>query len=459
MEQRFSAVADSLTDASISSDGLGKIASGITELVSELQDDAVSLDRAELEVLLEVFETFVIVATQPQTVEHPRESLQQLFETEARKRMAGLSISLMGVFQGEPGSIELTTGHLHAIKGSSAMLGLTLVADLTGVMEQVVFDLSRQETKERKSALKPLLRAFAILESLIETPDEGASAVATIKSELEVLLGLEDPPTVQLEIETVNEFLKEYQTDVQVKPLEKRILVVDDEATIAASVAFVLADLDLPVDVASDGAAALDRLNTRPYSLVISDIGMPNIDGFSLLEAMRSDHQFADIPFVLLTARDNEGFRKRGEELGCQDYIVKGSIGGGALRSRVEQLLAAAPSVPKARTSEVNEGSILVFERSETIGTSIAFALSDTTYDLTLVTTEEHVWSRLKSGHFDLVIVSSHEGSDLVTELVDIPCIFVGDLDSAPANVTVVSPESSVLELRTIAESIMSETS
>ncbi len=68
---------------------------------------------------------------------------------------------------------------------------------------------------------------------------------------------------------------------------EGRVLVVDDEPAIRALVAKIVERAGLPVDAASDGAAAIDMLESREYAVVVVDLMMPNVDGYGLIEYLK----------------------------------------------------------------------------------------------------------------------------------------------------------------------------
>ncbi len=98
-----------------------------------------------------------------------------------------------------------------------------------------------------------------------------------------------------------------------------RVLVVDDEPTVREVVASYLERDGLSVDVAADGAAALEALKRRP-DLIVLDIMLPQVGG---LEILREVRRTTEIPVILLTARSDETDRVVGLELGADDYVVK----------------------------------------------------------------------------------------------------------------------------------------
>jgi two-component system response regulator ResD len=99
-----------------------------------------------------------------------------------------------------------------------------------------------------------------------------------------------------------------------------RVLVVDDEPMVREVVAAYLAREGFAVDEAGDGERALELIGQTHPDLVVLDVMLPKLDGFSVLSKVR---RVADVPVILLTARTEEPDRVLGLELGADDYVVK----------------------------------------------------------------------------------------------------------------------------------------
>lgn len=99
-----------------------------------------------------------------------------------------------------------------------------------------------------------------------------------------------------------------------------KILVVDDEKPIADILKFTLEKEGYQVDVCYDGAAAVSNITTKKYDLVLLDIMLPEKDGFQVCKEVR---KVSSIPIIMLTAKDAEGDKVQGLELGADDYITK----------------------------------------------------------------------------------------------------------------------------------------
>ncbi|HEY3488666.1 MAG TPA: ATP-binding protein [Candidatus Deferrimicrobiaceae bacterium] len=102
----------------------------------------------------------------------------------------------------------------------------------------------------------------------------------------------------------------------------ERILIVEDNADLRAYLAGLLG-ARFEVEVAGDGAEALACARANPPSLVLTDVMMPGLDGFGLLERLKFDPLTASVAVVMLTARAELGEKLRGLEIGADDYVLK----------------------------------------------------------------------------------------------------------------------------------------
>ncbi|HEY8483509.1 MAG TPA: response regulator transcription factor [Longimicrobiales bacterium] len=107
------------------------------------------------------------------------------------------------------------------------------------------------------------------------------------------------------------------------KATPSRILVVEDEADIAALVAYHLTREGYRVRTAASGAEALEAIAHERPDLVVLDVMLPEFSGYEVLSELRRREELAEIPVVVLTARRDEADRIRGLELGADDYVTK----------------------------------------------------------------------------------------------------------------------------------------
>jgi len=120
----------------------------------------------------------------------------------------------------------------------------------------------------------------------------------------------------------------------------KRILVVEDETHLAEGLQFNLEAEGYAVEIAADGAAALDQLASHgPFDLLILDLMLPRVSGFEVLRRTRAAGDF--VPILILTAKDDAQDRVRGLEDGADDYLCK--------PFRLSELLARARGLLRRR--------------------------------------------------------------------------------------------------------------
>ena len=102
-----------------------------------------------------------------------------------------------------------------------------------------------------------------------------------------------------------------------------RILVADDDAWILRMVTTVLKKRGYEVDTAPDGEVAYERALSNPPDLLITDVMMPNVDGWTLVKRMREHPVLRDVPVIFLTALSSDDDRIHGFRLGADDYLPK----------------------------------------------------------------------------------------------------------------------------------------
>ncbi len=131
-----------------------------------------------------------------------------------------------------------------------------------------------------------------------------------------------------------------------------RILIVEDEESLADSVRYNLEREGYAVTVASDGRRALERFRAEQPSLVILDLMLPEVSGLDLCRAIRAE---SDVPIIMVTAKDSEADKVTGLELGADDYVTK-PFSVRELVSRVRALLRRAGLVSGGTKDDVLDG-------------------------------------------------------------------------------------------------------
>jgi DNA-binding response OmpR family regulator len=119
-----------------------------------------------------------------------------------------------------------------------------------------------------------------------------------------------------------------------------KILLVEDDNILRETLVYNLTNEGHEVIETGDGSEALDLARNTSPELVVLDVMLPSLDGFTICRILRQE---SDVPIVMLTARDSEVDRIVGLELGADDYIVK-PFSLGEFLARVRATLRRAPS-------------------------------------------------------------------------------------------------------------------
>ena len=151
-----------------------------------------------------------------------------------------------------------------------------------------------------------------------------------------------------------------------------RILVVEDEESLAETVRYNLEREGYAVAIAPDGRRALDRFRAEDPSLVILDLMLPEMSG---LDVCRQIRQISTVPIIMVTAKDSEADKVSGLEIGADDYVTK-PFSVRELVSRVGAHLRRAEMRPADPLDEILAGGPVTLDaakhevtvRGETVG-------------------------------------------------------------------------------------------
>lgn len=104
-----------------------------------------------------------------------------------------------------------------------------------------------------------------------------------------------------------------------------KILIVDDSEMIRNFHCYILKNAGFEVITAVDGADALEKLygSEQQIDMAITDINMPNMDGYTFIERLREDNEYEDMPIVIVSTEDELKDMERGYQAGANVYIVK----------------------------------------------------------------------------------------------------------------------------------------
>lgn len=137
-----------------------------------------------------------------------------------------------------------------------------------------------------------------------------------------------------------------------------RVLVADDNADMRDYVSRLLRERGWDVEAVANGRVALDRVRTAPPDVVLTDVMMPELDGFELLQKLRADPRTQSIPVVLLSARAGEEARVEGMHAGADDYLVK-PFSARELQARVETQVRRAAALADERRKKEEQRRLL----------------------------------------------------------------------------------------------------
>jgi response regulator RpfG family c-di-GMP phosphodiesterase len=141
--------------------------------------------------------------------------------------------------------------------------------------------------------------------------------------------------------------------------MKETLLIVEDNLALREGLREFLADEGYVVLTATNGREALGQMNTVTPDLIVSDIAMPEMDGVTFFQAVRSQPNWITIPFVFMTARGEKEDILAGKNLGAEDYLVKPLLPEEivtAVRSRLDR----AQQLRMAQLQEAYEASLTV---------------------------------------------------------------------------------------------------
>jgi two-component system, OmpR family, response regulator len=154
-----------------------------------------------------------------------------------------------------------------------------------------------------------------------------------------------------------------------------RILITEDDSSLAEALQFSLKQSGYAVDWVDNGAAADEALKEDVFELLILDLGLPKLDGFEVLRRLRRRN--TGLPVLILSGREQPEEKVQGLDLGADDYLVK-PFSLNELRARVRALLrrgrgSATPVISYGRLSFDSVGRIAAIE-----GRTLALSVQET---------------------------------------------------------------------------------
>ncbi len=122
--------------------------------------------------------------------------------------------------------------------------------------------------------------------------------------------------------------------------MSKKILVVEDDMNLLKAITTALKDAGFNVISSEDGESGLSLVKSENPDVVLLDIVLPKIDGFSVLKKMKKGKDTKDIPVILLTNLAHEKDMEKGLRLGAENYLVKAHFGLSEVVENVKSVLS-----------------------------------------------------------------------------------------------------------------------
>jgi two-component system chemotaxis sensor kinase CheA len=170
-------------------------------------------------------------------------------------------------------------------------------------------------------------------------PRLGVLAGASIESDGSILFVLDPPGLIQRVRRDGRRSLDDTAPRQAVRRRSGRLLVVDDALTVRELQRTILERAGFDVTVASDGIEALAHLEEEVFDLVLTDVEMPRMDGFTLTEHIRAHPTLSNLAVLILTSLSSDDDRRRGMSVGADGYIVKSSFDERSLLAAVDRLV------------------------------------------------------------------------------------------------------------------------
>ena len=120
---------------------------------------------------------------------------------------------------------------------------------------------------------------------------------------------------------------------------EKTILVVEDDEMIGSMYKTKFEADGFTVLTANNGAAGLELAKKEKPDIIMLDVILPQLDGFSVLEEIKKDPALKNTPVIMLTNLGTEEDKKKGQAMGALDYLVKASLTPGQVSAKIKQAL------------------------------------------------------------------------------------------------------------------------
>lgn len=120
---------------------------------------------------------------------------------------------------------------------------------------------------------------------------------------------------------------------------KNKILIIEDDSFISDMYRMKMESEGFDVKVAEDGQKGLEQINFEKPDLVLLDVVMPKMDGFTVLQTIKEDPEIQDVPVVLLTNLGQKDSVEKGLKLGALDYVIKAHFTPAEVVEKVREIL------------------------------------------------------------------------------------------------------------------------
>ncbi|MBF0200008.1 MAG: hybrid sensor histidine kinase/response regulator [Desulfamplus sp.] len=217
-----------------------------------------------------------------------------------------------------------------------------LLVIITGTRDEpmafVIDDMTGEERMIVKS-LPPHMERFKMVSGVIITGDNELINVLNMPRVIEMA----DKDThlkKRVQGHPSHDLSREMTRDAKRESVPMHFLVVDDSVSTREIEKNILESYGYQVTLAVDGADALEKCGKFQYDLVITDVDMPRMDGFTLTQNLREMHDYSTTPIILVTSRERREDMIQGLDSGADAYIIKGDFDKNSLMETIESLTA-----------------------------------------------------------------------------------------------------------------------
>lgn len=184
-------------------------------------------------------------------------------------------------------------------------------------------------------------KVYRIYEGILRKAEKPFDAVKNITGFTIIKNGI-IIPVLDINEVTADTAVKEETWSTKKLPQKEsvqKVLIAEDSITIRAMLRNFVESEGFKVTTASDGRDALDLISRETFDIIVSDIEMPNMNGFDLTREIKSNSSTQDIPVILVSALESDEDKKRGMDAGADAYIIKSSFENSTLMETIRQLI------------------------------------------------------------------------------------------------------------------------